>query len=72
MPDVESASGYAAAMDELDQILADLDGDDIDIDLLATKVERAATLIEFCRTRIANAKIQVERVVASLDPSEDR
>ena len=59
--------GYAAAMAELEQILEELEGEDPDVDVLANRVGRAATLIEICRRRIANASIQVERVVAALE-----
>ena len=59
--------GYADAMSELEAILDDLEDDDLDVDVLATKVERASTLIQLCRDRIGAARVQVERVVASLD-----
>lgn len=59
--------GYADAMHELETILDDLEDDDLDVDVLATKVERASTLIQLCRDRIGAARVQVERVVASLD-----
>lgn len=59
--------GYAAAMAELEQILQELEGEDPDVDVLANRVERAATLIEICRRRITNAGVQVERVVAALE-----
>lgn len=59
--------GYADAMRELEDILDDLEDDDLDVDALATKVERASTLIQLCRDRIGAARVQVERVVASLD-----
>lgn len=59
--------GYAEAMTELEDILDDLEDDDLDVDVLATKVERASTLIQLCRDRIGAARVQVERVVASLD-----
>ena len=59
--------GYAAAMAELEQILEELEGEDPDVDVLANRVERAATLIEVCRRRIANASVQVERVVTALE-----
>ena len=62
--------GYADAMVELEAILDDLEDDDLDVDVLATKVERASTLIQVCRDRIGAARVQVERVVASLE-SED-
>ncbi len=65
-PDDATEPGYAAAMAELEQILEELESEDPDVDVLANRVERAATLIEICRRRISNAGIQVERVVAAL------
>ena len=67
----EEQIGYAEAMRELEEILDALEDDDLDVDVLATKVERASALIQLCRNRIGNARIQVEKVVASLDePTE--
>ena len=67
----EEQIGYAEAMRELDGILDALEDDDLDVDDLAAKVERASALIQLCRDRIGNARIQVEKVVASLDePTE--
>ena len=57
-------------MTELEQILEELEGEDPDVDVLADRVERAATLIEVCRRRIANASVQVERVVVALETDE--
>ena len=67
----EESIGYADAMRELEDILDDLEDDDLDVDVLATKVERASTLIQLCRDRIGAARVQVERVVASLDEPAD-
>jgi exodeoxyribonuclease VII small subunit len=58
--------GYAAAIAELEAILTELDDDDLDVDLLASRVERAAVLINLCRGRIRDAQLKVERVVADL------
>jgi len=62
-----SDMGYADAMAELESILDDLEDDDLDVDVLASRVERASTLITLCRDRIGAARVQVEKVVASLD-----
>jgi exodeoxyribonuclease VII small subunit len=62
-----SGLGYADALAELEGILADLEDDGIDIDLLGAKVGRATALIRLCRDRITAARVQVERVVADLD-----
>lgn len=69
--DEAAAIGYADAMTELESILDDLEDVDLDVDLLASRVERAALLIQLCRDRIGAAKVQVERVVASLDATAD-
>jgi exodeoxyribonuclease VII small subunit len=60
------ASGYGAALAELEEILARLDRPDVDVDVLAEQVERAAQLIEFCRDRIGRARLQIDQVVADL------
>ncbi|MEY3453731.1 MAG: Exonuclease small subunit [Actinomycetota bacterium] len=54
-------------MSELEEILEELEGDDIDVDMLAERVKRASDLVKACRDRIAAAKLQVERVVAEVD-----
>ena len=66
-PDAPVATGYAAALTELEEILARLERTDVDVDVLATQVQRAAELISFCRDRIGNARLQIEQVVARLD-----
>lgn len=58
--------GYADALAELEKILSDLERTDVDVDVLAEKVARAAELIRTCRERIGNARLQIDRVVADL------
>ena len=59
--------GYAEAMAELNTILAELEGDAIDVDLLAARVQRASILIAVCRERITRAQEDVDRIVTDLD-----
>ena len=61
------ALGYAEALGELEQILAELDADHLDVDVLAARVARAAELLRICRDRVAGARLAVEQVVQSLD-----
>ncbi|MDO8392182.1 MAG: exodeoxyribonuclease VII small subunit [Actinomycetota bacterium] len=60
------AQGYAEALAELEEILTRLERSDVDVDVLAQQVQRAAALITFCRDRIGNARLQIEQVVAEL------
>ncbi len=62
--------GYADAMRELDDILEELERDDLDVDVLATRVQRASELIQLCRGRIARAEADVDRVVTDLESLE--
>jgi exodeoxyribonuclease VII small subunit len=59
--------GYAEALAELEQILDELDGDEVDVDVLGARVRRAAELLRLCRERIAGARFEVEQVVGELE-----
>jgi exodeoxyribonuclease VII small subunit len=59
--------GYAEALKELETILAELERTDVDVDVLASRVERASELIRLCRDRIGNAKLQIDKVVNGLE-----
>lgn len=59
--------GYADAVERLERILAELEAEDVDVDLLAERVRTAVELIRICRERITAAEIEVARVVPDLD-----
>lgn len=59
--------GYADAMAELGEILSELEGDHLDVDVLAERVRRASELIRACRGRIARARTDVDRIVTELE-----
>jgi exodeoxyribonuclease VII small subunit len=57
---------YGDAMAELDTILADLESSAVDVDTLAAKVARGATLVRFCRDRLDRVQTDVGSVVSDL------
>ncbi len=59
--------GYATALEELQDILSELEAESVDVDILATRVERADGLIRLCRDRLEAARLKVEQVVDALD-----
>lgn len=66
--------GYADAMGELEEILEELEGDDLDVDVLADRVRRASELIKACRERITRAESELESIVTDLedfDPDDE-
>ena len=58
---------YADAVERLERILAELEAEDVDVDLLAERVRTAVELIRICRERITAAEVEVARVVSDLD-----
>jgi exodeoxyribonuclease VII small subunit len=68
--EADNGLGYAEAMTELDGILDELEGDHLDVDVLAERVRRASELIKLCRTRIARAQEDVDRIVTDLEEFE--
>lgn len=62
---------YKAALAELEQILAAIEQEQVDVDELAVKVKRSAELIRICRSRIEAASIEVEAVMQQMEPGDD-
>jgi exodeoxyribonuclease VII small subunit len=65
--DETTTTGYAEAITELEDILEELEGDQLDVDVLAERVRRASELVKVCRERIARARADVDAIVAELD-----
>jgi exodeoxyribonuclease VII small subunit len=63
----EAPPSFRAAMDELEGILARIEGEEIDVDRLAEELRRAAQLLEICRGKIRKAEVEVTQIVQSLE-----
>lgn len=64
---------YGQAMDELDELLAELEGADVDVDRVAQQVARGVELVRFCRARLDVVASEVDEVMADLvSPDGDR
>ena len=62
---------YGEALDELEGLLDELEGADVDVDVLAARVARGVELIRFCRARLEVVTGDVDAVVAELIRVED-
>ncbi len=65
-PNDDPEMSYTDALEELDDILAQLESTAVDIDVLAERVARGAILIRYCRQRLRVVRIDVEAVVDDL------
>jgi len=57
---------YAEALLELQSILDVIESDEVDLDDLSSKVERAAVLIRFCRERIEHTEMSIRQILDEL------
>jgi len=55
-------AGYAEAIAELETLVAELDSQSVDVDVLSQKVGRASYLVEWCKKRIDAAEMAIEQL----------
>ena len=58
---------YSQALAELEKILAQLRADNSDIDTLAERTRRAATLLAECRARLPRTEEELNAILADFD-----
>lgn len=55
-------AGYAEAVAELEALVAELDSQSVDVDVLSRKVGRASYLVEWCKARIDAAEMAISQL----------
>ncbi len=60
---------YRDALAELDAIVAELEADDVDVDVVADRLERAAALVTELQRRIHDATVRVDQLAPRLEQS---
>jgi exodeoxyribonuclease VII small subunit len=56
----ETAVSYEAALEELEQLVAQLDAGQLPLDQLLTRYQRGAELLAFCRARLDAVENQIQ------------
>ena len=64
---MESNTTYESASQELNQILKDLESDQITIDLLADRVDRAGQLLIFCSDNLRTTEARVADIIKKIN-----
>ena len=62
MPDLK----YSKAIERLDEIIAKIESDEIDVDELSVSVKEAVGLVKLCKAKIDKAELEVKQVVEEL------
>lgn len=58
---------YTQAVTELEKILVQLQHNDCDVDALAALTKRAATLLEYCRSKLTATETEIADALAKLE-----
>ncbi len=53
-------------MQEIEQVIAEIENDELDVDVLAKKVKRVATLIDICKDKLYKTEQEVEDILKGL------
>jgi len=57
---------YESAYAELDKIYQEINNEQVSVDLLAEKVKRAATLIQFCQSRLRATEDEINKILSGI------
>ena len=67
MEESEQNISYTDALSELASILATLRSEQCDVDTLAERTRRAATLLALCRSRLTRTEDELAKVLESIN-----
>lgn len=67
----EAETSFSDAITELEKILSGIEDESIDIDTLATELQRATQLLEAARGKLRRAELEVRQVVDRMQADED-
>lgn len=58
---------YKEAMIEIEEIVAKLEDNQLDVDELSGKVKRVSLLIAFCKSKLHETETEVENILKTMD-----
>jgi exodeoxyribonuclease VII small subunit len=66
---MKAQPNYKEAFEELQAIIAEIEGGEIGVDQLSEKVKRAALLISICRAKLTATEGDVNKILKELEQS---
>jgi exodeoxyribonuclease VII small subunit len=58
---------YSRALNELEKIIAEIESEETDLDVLSEKVKRAASLIKLCRQKLRSTEEEVKKALSEIE-----
>lgn len=66
-PGETPAPSFGEAMEELEEILQRIEGEEVDVDRLAAELRRASQLLDLARDKIRRAEVEVTQIVQGIE-----
>jgi len=67
---MEQKLTYSEAFNELKTLIDTLESSDVNIDVLETKIKRAALLIDVCKTKLSEIENNTEEIISRIEQTE--
>ncbi len=64
---MKEKQSYKEAMAEIEQIVACMEENKLDVDELGAKVKRVSELIAFCKAKLHDTEEEVENILKTMD-----
>jgi exodeoxyribonuclease VII small subunit len=58
---------YKEAISEIEEILAQIENNELDVDELSEKVKRVSLLINTCKDKLINTEEEIEKILREMD-----
>ena len=54
---------YSDAINEIEQIVAEIESNELDIDELTEKIKRVSELLKFCKAKLRDTEEEVQKIM---------
>ena len=68
---MNDAPGYKEAIEEIEAIVEEIESETVDVDVLAEKVKRAASLVKLCKAKLKAADNEVRKVLKEFEKDSE-
>jgi exodeoxyribonuclease VII small subunit len=68
---MEKKQKYTDAIKELENIIAEIENEEISVDILGEKVKRASELIKFCRDKLFKTEEEINDILKDLKQGQE-
>ena len=63
---------YKQALEELEKIVEEIEKGEIDVDLLAEKVKRAAFLSQICKSKLRKTQEELDKLLSEIEQEDSK